>query len=54
MTRKESDRLRAEAVHLERRIKALRAVEYPTEAEMRELETARSRAAEINDSLGKG
>lgn len=39
------------AQRLEDRIKELRAIEYPTEAEMQELEDARVAAAEINDSL---
>jgi hypothetical protein len=36
---------------LEDRIQVLRAIEYPTEAQMEELEDARVSAAEINDWL---
>ena len=39
------------AQRLEDRIRQLRAVEYPTEAEMLELEDARIAASEINDWL---
>lgn len=47
------DREARRVQRLEARISELRAVEYPTESEMRELERSRVEAGEINKALGR-